>query len=500
MKFLRKLTTFYYIGFGFLVAIILIAFLSFQGIYKSIEEVSEITGKLFAEGVYLYEPQRLSTALSKIEEIRIRAYIFFIIALLVTSGGALLFVYIYRKSIVEPLHQIISATKKISEGKFEELSVINGTEMGMLMENFNFMSHALENKVKELESAVIREQRVVRRLNILNELTGSLIHKLELQDVLQTMISNSMALIKSEFSAIALSDPLTRKITYFRTSLTDEAGQLRALTDNLMEEIIVRKTSISERVDSDRLSKATELKYPTGGSLEIKNLLAIPLMIEGEIRGAIILGNRIGAQGFTQEDEDTALMFTFQCAMGIERAILHEKIVHLAKTDGLTGLNNHRTFHEVLGVELKRAKRYHRDISLLMIDIDDFKRFNDTYGHQAGDMALKGLADILINNLRATDSAARYGGEEFTVILPETSLDAAVKIGERIRNDIASHPLRFMDKKVYLTVSAGVSVFPEDSIEKDNLIMAADDALYMAKRTGKNKVITYQEYKIASKK
>ena len=122
----------------------------------------------------------------------------------------------------------------------------------------------------------------------------------------------------------------------------------------------------------------------------------------------------------------------------LRKAVLHEKTVELAKTDGLTGLNNHRTFHETLEEEIQRQRRFDRNLSLLLIDIDYFKKFNDTYGHQEGDSALKELAGILSQNLRSIDSAARYGGEEFTIILPETLLEGALNTAKRISNEVKS--------------------------------------------------------------
>lgn len=493
MRFLGRLTILYYLGFGLLAIIIMFAITSFQNIFMGIEEISVITQELFTKDVTLppSEHQRLHSAFYEIEKAQLKVYlifIIFIIALLMASLGSLLFIHIYRrKGIVEPLDRIISATKKIAEGKFEELPTMRGSEIGILMESFNFMSHALENKIKEFENTVTRERKVIRKLNILNELASSLIYSIELQAVLSTMMSSSLTLIKSEFGAIALCDPPTHKITHFHTSLSDEAENLKTLTEDLMREILDKGTTL-------RLRGAVGFKDLS--SLKIRNLLALPIMIEGESRGILIAGNKFGVEGFTQDDEDTLLMLTFQSAVAIERAILQEKILHLGKKiDGLTKLNNHSTFHEVLGVEFEKARRYQKSLSLLMIDIDNLKRFNDICGYQAGDMALKEFADILTKNLRTTESTARYGGEKFSVILPETSVDAAVKIAERIREETFRYPFKCVDKEFSLTVSIGVSAFPEDSINKDGLIKAADDALYAAKRRGKNRVVTFKQHK-----
>lgn len=504
MKVLRKLTSLCFLGFGLLAIIILIAILSFNNIYTSTEGIFKLTETFLTK----YHPlaasdsQEFKAALTEIESVRTKAYIFFTIALLLSSVGVLFFVYIYRKNIVEPLHRITSATKKISQGQFEELSVIGGTEIGILAENFNSMSRMIQDKIKELESALFREQKIVRKLNILNELIGSLIFKLDFDDVLATLISDSKTLIKAEFSAIALINRLTREIAHFLSSLPDKSVALRLLASSLIKEIIDKGIPLrfSTSSENKQFINITGERDAASITLQIKNLLAVPIMIEGEMQGALILGNKVGTDEFTAEDEDTALMLTVQAAMAIERAIFHEKVMYLARTDGLTGLNNHRTFHEILDTEIKRARRYQKALSLFFIDIDDFKKFNDVYGHQAGDAVLKKLAELLTANLRGIDSAARYGGEEFTVILPETPLDAAVAIAERIRNEISQHFSKCLDKEVPITISIGVSVFPDDSMDKDGLIKAADDALFMTKKIGKNRVITFQQYKTASRK
>ncbi|MBI5195996.1 MAG: diguanylate cyclase [Nitrospirae bacterium] len=500
MKKLRNLTTLYFIGFGLLAVIIVIAVISFNHIYSSTEYIFKLTQSVLTKHPNLSDSESagLSAALTEIGSIRTKAYIFFASALLLSSIGIFLFVYIYRKNIVEPLHQINLATKKIAQGQFETLPVTGSTEIGLLAENFNSMSRALRDKIEEIENTLIREQKVVRRLNILNEFIGSLIFKLEFNDVLSTLINDSKTLIKAGFSAIALIDRHSREISHFHSSMPDKADDLHRMAGSLIKDFLNKGIPLR----CSDTSKDKCFGDFTSDGLQIKNLLVVPIMIEGEMRGALLLGNKVNADEFTAEDEDTALMFTFQAAIAIDRAIFHGKVVLLARTDGLTGLNNHRTFHEILDVEIKRAKRYNRPLSLLLIDLDNFKNFNDAYGHQAGDSVLKKVAEILNKNLRSIDSAARYGGEEFTVILPETSLDDAVAIAERIRDETCQYFSTCKDdsSKVSVTVSIGASMFPDDSVDKDGLIKAADDALYMTKKMGKNKVITYQQYKAAGMK
>lgn len=174
----------------------------------------------------------------------------------------------------------------------------------------------------------------------------------------------------------------------------------------------------------------------------------------------------------------------------IERISRQQELEHLASTDALTGLANRRTFMLRAEQELARAKRYGSELSLLMVDIDFFKKVNDTYGHQAGDIVLKKLAGVFLLVLRDIDFAARFGGEEFVVLLPETNAENALKTAERLRasvNDIQV-PLQ-QGEMVKFTISLGVASYSasgNDSVEK--LIFAADKALYAAKKSGRNKV------------
>lgn len=175
-----------------------------------------------------------------------------------------------------------------------------------------------------------------------------------------------------------------------------------------------------------------------------------------------------------------------------EKDRLVQRLNDLATHDGLTGLYNHRTFHKLLEDELARAKRFGRPLSLLMLDVDLFKRVNDAHGHLAGDALLKGLSDLLVKQARAIDRVCRYGGEEFTVILPETGADGATGIAERLRAAVEE---RLFDigngRAAGVTVSVGVVTYPVHADLPDKLIDAADNALYAAKQAGRNRVARY---------
>ncbi|NIP77842.1 MAG: diguanylate cyclase, partial [Gemmatimonadetes bacterium] len=162
----------------------------------------------------------------------------------------------------------------------------------------------------------------------------------------------------------------------------------------------------------------------------------------------------------------------------------------MALTDPLTQLPNRRHFEQVLRAELDRVRRYGGHCSVGMVDVDSFKRYNDTVGHLAGDTALRELADVMRRELRLHDMVARFGGEEFSMIMINAGKDEAAPIVERLRADVESHPFRHRDlqPRGRLTVSVGLATFPEDGSTYENLLKRADDALYRAKRDGRNRV------------
>src|SRR5512134_108670 len=179
-----------------------------------------------------------------------------------------------------------------------------------------------------------------------------------------------------------------------------------------------------------------------------------------------------------------------EASLALEVVELYDNMRKMSITDGLTGLLNHREFYQQLRRELERARRYRHTVSLLLIDVDDFKRFNDRFGHLAGDLALRKIADLLRNCARATDIVARYGGEEFAVILPESTAAGALMLEERIKTEVAEHNfLPQVPGEVHLTVSIGIYTAEEGAVSEDQFVGYADQAAYSAKGAGKNRVV-----------
>jgi diguanylate cyclase (GGDEF)-like protein len=187
------------------------------------------------------------------------------------------------------------------------------------------------------------------------------------------------------------------------------------------------------------------------------------------------------------------IMLSNQAGLAIENSQLYEKTVIRAHSDSLTELWNHGYFQYLLGLESEKAKAVCGNLSLMILDIDDFKVYNDSLGHQSGDNILKELAALLKGQSRKMDHVCRYGGEEFAIILPQTEKKEALFIAERLRENIARH--HFLHEEILpskrLTVSIGLSSYPQDGIFAAELITNSDKALYQAKSKGKNNTVTF---------
>jgi len=184
--------------------------------------------------------------------------------------------------------------------------------------------------------------------------------------------------------------------------------------------------------------------------------------------------------------------------MSREIAVERKRLKSESQSDPLTGLFNMRFFRKQLTDEFSRSKRYAHTMSLLMIDVDHFKQYNDRNGHPAGDIVLKEISRILVRNVRGTDIVSRYGGEEFVIMLPETKSDAAVKVANKMRKAVEVHHFPFQEnqKNGKLTISIGVATYPDDRITSDHdLVEASDKALYLAKERGRNQTRLYSDLK-----
>jgi diguanylate cyclase (GGDEF)-like protein len=221
-----------------------------------------------------------------------------------------------------------------------------------------------------------------------------------------------------------------------------------------------------------------------------KSLMCVPLIMHDTAFGVIYLTSKEYEEPFDKEDLDVISILSSHASAVLDQSRLYA----LATTDDLTGLYTRRYYSQKIGDEYKRALRYQRHLAMIVLDIDYFKKINDEYGHPAGDFVLKRIAKVFKSVIRIdVDTAVRFGGEEFVLILPETHLSGATVVGERIRKAIEEELIIFDGKLIPVTLSVGISAYPENGSSIEELFTLADRALYVSKTKGRNRVSTYPE-------
>jgi diguanylate cyclase (GGDEF)-like protein len=233
------------------------------------------------------------------------------------------------------------------------------------------------------------------------------------------------------------------------------------------------------------------------GHAEVVRELVVPTMRHGKVVAILGVGNK--PSDYDQQDEEQVSYIADIVWSIVEHhraeeqiRLLNGRLEHLAMTDELTGLANRRSFFIRGGEEIKRAQRYQVPLSLIMLDIDEFKNINDTYGHEAGDLALQRVATTLQANIREVDALARLGGEEFGVLLPNTQSEDAIKLAERLRLAVQSESCQVQqNQKMNVTASIGVAAYSEGISDLDALLRNADVAMYQAKNQGRNRLVLF---------
>jgi diguanylate cyclase (GGDEF)-like protein len=222
----------------------------------------------------------------------------------------------------------------------------------------------------------------------------------------------------------------------------------------------------------------------------MESLLVLPLICADEAIGAFTVASR-RPRVFGKDKREMLSVIASHVAVKLQNAQMYGRMEQMATTDGLTGLVNHRTFQERTLEMLARADRTRGCHTLLLTDIDHFKKVNDTYGHPVGDQVLRGVAQVVQSCVRKIDLAARYGGEEFAIVLEGTDLHGAMQLAERIRAEVQRQVFQSEKGTFSVTLSLGLATYPQDGKDKKTLIANADQALYHAKHSGRNRAIAF---------
>ncbi len=332
-----------------------------------------------------------------------------------------------------------------------------------------------------------------KELSALYEVAKNLGSNLELSKTLGLILSETKRVVNYHTGIIYLWEEEERLLVPAAIK-SPFAEKLRSITYSLEEGLIgqAAKTGQPEIVyDSKRDSRMRSIP---GINQFLRSLLIIPLSMDNKLIGVIAIGKK-EPYAFGQKQVRILSSLGGQAAVAMANAMLYKKIEKLAITDGLTKVYNHRYFYKKMEEESERYRRYGTVFSFIMLDLDYFKRFNDKYGHRAGDHALYTVAQVIKKSTRMLDVVSRYGGEEFAVILPETDAAAARVVAERILHAVRDTYFSVSDDHppVHITVSIGVATCPQDAENINDLIEMADKALYYSKETGKNKVSVWSE-------
>jgi diguanylate cyclase (GGDEF)-like protein len=344
----------------------------------------------------------------------------------------------------------------------------------------------LKKELNKIKFKSEDERREIEILHSLNDISESFVHETNVDVIFEQTKLSIKKILSVDTAALFLCDQNTQIITQ-QISDGDKGFEVDR---PILERTIQKGTSLLVNQLSPNHTEFRSFRrlYDQG----FKSLMIAPIRMKDKITGLLGVFSRSG-NDFTGTELRILTTFSTYVSIIMENGRLLEETQLLAITDEMTQLFNYRYFRQRLKEEFSRAERYEHPLSLVIFDIDYFKHYNDNHGHPKGDEVLRKLASLIKNNTRPTDFAARYGGEEFVIILIETDKEGAEMFAEKFRKCVDETYFEYQEKQPNknLTVSVGVANFPIDAKNPDELLGMADKALYQAKNSGKNRVMSY---------
>jgi len=414
-----------------------------------------------------------------------------LIALIVT----VLLAFMVKSRIVNPIQEFTRATGIIRQGNLNyQVDIKTGDEIELLSNEFNSMTQGLKVKTEEakklsdmLDKSNKQLERNIIQLYTLYNISKTLSATFEMEKLLNQVVDEvSHGLKVHRMNIMLVNDDRSEMGIVSETGMPNQGKDVKV---KISEGIYGLVAATGQAEIFNDLKNNPRFKATAGIDDDAGSMICAPFKGHGQVIG-IINAYKLGGELFDTAAFELLMAAANQVGIALENAKLFEETKVLSITDGLTGLYNRRYFMERLTEEFGRTKRYKRSLSVILIDVDHFKKFNDANGHPEGDYLLRTFAEIMKKLARKSDVVARYGGEEFIIILPETDLEMAKITAERLRSEVAKTDFRGGQTQPLgrVTISSGVASYQANTASFEELIKSADNALYQAKESGRNKV------------
>jgi diguanylate cyclase (GGDEF)-like protein len=347
------------------------------------------------------------------------------------------------------------------------------------------------NCVLRVEKNKLLEERTALKkwgndLSRLNELSKAIVGTLDTDKIVITAFTKMQEVVPHDVSSVVLFKQKKLWVLSPMKLYVDDTEDIKKFALDTIKKVVDAEDENNYKIEVKCLNDV-EAETSVFNS-RISNRLIFPMEI-GDMRIGALHLIRKPDEPFSEHEQKLAAMIVSTLTLALRNSEIHREVQELATIDSLTGLFNNRYFHEILTREFKSTMRYQNPVSLIMIDLDNFKQINDQYGHQAGDTVLREISNRLTRSLRDIDVPARYGGDEIAIILPETLIEPAFFVAKRIKTLIEAQPIKFKENNINVTASLGIASCPDPKMRSvEDMIAVADKALYDAKKYGRNRI------------